>query len=72
LDKLMKHVPHCAERKPSAAAFQLERHEIVAACKEYGGTMRYAQAHSSQLLSASSRRREWGRIAAARKDSDVQ
>jgi hypothetical protein len=38
-DKL-KHVPHCAARKLSAVSFQhsaLERHEIVAACKEYGG-----------------------------------
>jgi SAM-dependent methyltransferase len=39
LDKL-KHVPQCAARKLSAVNFQLsafERHEIVAACKEYGG-----------------------------------
>ena len=39
LDKL-KHVPQCAARKLSAVSFQhsaLERHEIVAACKEYGG-----------------------------------
>jgi hypothetical protein len=38
LDKL-KHVPQCAARKLSAVSFQLsafERHEIVAACKEYG------------------------------------
>jgi hypothetical protein len=38
-DKL-KHVPQCAARKLSAVSFQLsafERHEIVAACKEYGG-----------------------------------
>jgi len=39
LDKL-KHVPQCAARKLSAVSFQLsafERHEIVAACKKYGG-----------------------------------
>jgi hypothetical protein len=41
LDKL-KHVPRCAARKLSAVSFQhsaFERHEIVAACKEYGGTV---------------------------------
>jgi hypothetical protein len=40
-DKL-KHVPQCAARKLSAVSFQLsafERHEIGAACKEYGGTV---------------------------------
>jgi hypothetical protein len=40
-DKL-KHVPQCAARKLSAVSFQLsafERHEIVAACKEYGGAV---------------------------------
>jgi hypothetical protein len=39
LDKL-KHVPQCAARKLSAVSFQhsaFERHEIVAACKEYEG-----------------------------------
>jgi nitrate reductase NapAB chaperone NapD len=39
LDKL-KHVPQCAARNLSAVSFQLsafERHEIVAACEEYGG-----------------------------------
>jgi hypothetical protein len=40
LDKLMKHVPQCAARKLSAVSFQhsaFDRHEIVAACKEYAG-----------------------------------
>ena len=39
LDKL-KRVPQCAARKLTAVSSQLsafERHEIVAACKEYGG-----------------------------------
>jgi hypothetical protein len=39
MDKL-KHVPQCAARKLSAVSFRhsvFERHEIVAACKEYGG-----------------------------------
>jgi hypothetical protein len=39
LDKL-KHVPQCAARKLSAVSFQhsaFDRHEIVAASKEYGG-----------------------------------
>jgi hypothetical protein len=38
----MKDVPRGAARKLTAISFQLsafERHEIVAACKEYGGTV---------------------------------
>jgi nitrate reductase NapAB chaperone NapD len=56
LNKL-RHVPQCAMRKPSAFSFQLSafaRHEMVAAWKEYRGTViqcaaRKPSAVSSQL-----------------------
>jgi hypothetical protein len=54
----LKHIPQSAARKLSAVSYQLsafERHEIVAACKEYGGVViqcaaRKLSAVSDQLL----------------------